>query len=132
MPIANASFPLGATFAASGGTSTSIKTKTNVDKHVVYVDDGSSLKDQKTVEFSTRESKPSVGSPDGFTQARNHAFIKVPRTLSNGARTFDTLRIELSRSVEATDTDVIGILELGMHVINDPELLEFWLEQSRA
>jgi hypothetical protein len=133
MTIANASIPIGATFAPSGGSATTIKTKeANGPRHLAFLDDGSALLDQQTADFSYKAPKVSVGAPNGYTQARNTVVVKVPLTLANGNLTVNTIRIEQSCDFETSAADKASLREWAVHLLNDSDFTEFWDDQSAS
>lgn len=133
MTINSSSIPVGATFAPTGGTATTLKTKSaNDSRHVAYLDDGATLSGQTTFEFSQKQPKVSVGAPNGYTQARNSTLIKQPFTLDNGNLTVNTIKIEVSCDVELTAAEKLTLRELAAHTLTDSDYTEFWDEQSMA
>jgi len=131
MSISAASVTVGATFAPTGGSATSLLQKSDDGNSVqTILDDGSILLSQKQVDFSTQAPKVSTGAPNGYTQARNTVVIKVPLTLDNGNRTVNTIRIELASDIETTDAERDTLRELAMHVLNDTDFDDFWNQQA--
>lgn len=128
-----ASIPVGATFAPTGGTATSLKTKKMVgNAHVLYLDEGNPLSAQTTFGAISREPTANSGSPGGYTQARSLITIVVPVTLADGSVSSRTLKIEQSVPRETAAADKASLRELGMHVLSDADFTEFWDEQSQA
>lgn len=133
MALNNASISIGATFAPTGGSATSLKTKRlDNNVHTLYLDDGSPLVDQTTFEFTTKEPKVNSGAPNGYTQARNILLVRDPFALDNGNTTVNTGKIEISVDHELTAAEKKSMREKLIHALNDSEFEEFWDEQSSA
>lgn len=130
--INGASFAIGASFAPTGGTATDVKTKTNVEKHIAYLDDGSALIDQKVLEFSSKDPVVNASAPNGYTQARSTVVVKVPLSLDNGNRTINTVKMEIACDIETTDAEKATLREYALHCLSDSDIQEFWDEQSRS
>jgi hypothetical protein len=133
MTIASASVAIGATFAPSGGSATSLLTKSSEGtQHIVYLDDGSDLIDQETYDFSYKAPKSSASAPGGYTAARNTVVIKVPLDLADGSSYVDTVRIEIACAQERTAAQKLSLRERAMHILNDADFTSFWDDQSKA
>lgn len=133
MSINGSSIPVGATYTPSGGSATTLKTKTVDDKkHVVFLDDGNDLINQTTLEFTSKAPHVSTGAPNGYTQARNTVLIKQPFVLDNGNITVITAKVDVAVDFELTAAEKLSFRELMAHVILDSDYLEYWDDQSMA
>lgn len=133
MSINAASITVGATFAPTGGSATTLKTKTlSESKHVVFLDDGASIAAQTVLEFSQKQPKVSSSAPNGYTQQRNTVLIKFPFALDNGSSTVNTAKVEVACDVELTAAEKLSMREYLLHLLSDSDFLEFWDDQSLA
>lgn len=106
------------TIAPTGGTSV-VFTKLRGEGNVVYyhvLDD--SLLTRKKLKHRLTEPKAKVDSPDGYTQGRNELVISQPITTASGGITYNTVKVELSRSVEATDAQIRTLLDYAFETLS--------------
>ncbi len=134
MPLNGASIPIGATYAPTGGSATSLVTSEGPSggSHLLLLDDGSDLINQTTFEFSVKRPKVNSGSPSGYTQARNIILIKDPFLLDNGNLNVDTVRCEVACAYERTDAEKDQLIELLIHALVDADFASFHHDQSMA
>jgi hypothetical protein len=133
MSINGASVPIGATYAPSGGTATSLKTK-KLDgvTHHAFLDDGSDLDEQVVAVFTNKEPQVSSGTPGGYSPARSSVLFKLPITLADGSSFVNTLKVEQVVSRETSAADKAAMRGLGLHALADADFTEFWDDQSQA
>ena len=121
------------TVSATGGTSRTFKSLgDNGSEHKMFIDESLSYSLRKEVDFSTRAPKVSPSAPGGYTQGRRKAFIRIPRTFANGNRTVDTVMMEVSTDVEATDAEIQTYLGIAAQVLTDSDYTDFWTDLSLA
>lgn len=116
-----------ATVSATGGTSmpmTSIGGSEN--KNTLIVDADTDLRTQRSITFTVRRPKVQASAPNGYTQGRCTALIKIPRLLANGKITVDTVSIQVSADVETTVAQKTEMLKLGAQALFDSETLAAW------
>lgn len=131
MTILNASILVDGTVATTGGTATTFVSKGNtLNAHSAIVDDSSEFIAQSTCNFSIKDPKVSVSSPNGYTQARNTVKFNVPLALDNGNYTVNTLTIQLSVDPETTDAEIESMLVFGAQLLHDSDYSDFWKKQS--
>lgn len=134
MTIQNSALLVGASVAASGGTSTNLVTKglVNGAGHEVILDDNAEFINSTRITFSANDPKVKTGTPNGYTQARSRVVISSPVVLANGNSTVNTLRIELSVDHEVTDADIAEMLSRGAQLMTGSDFTGFWDSQITA
>lgn len=132
MSIRNASIPVGATWAPTGGTATPI---------VMISSDSSSARafigttgvtplTRSEVQFASKPAKTSANAPGGFTQGRSSAKVVTPKVLTNLARTLNTGTIEISLDPETTSVELAALKSNLVNVLMDADFDQLWLNQS--
>lgn len=132
MSIRNASVPVGATYAPTGGTATGLVVL-SANAGVVNTFIGTSGVTPLTrteIEFRTKNSKPLSGAPGGYSQGRSSALITVPKTLANLNVTHNTAKFEMSIDPETTQAEVNALKLAVVNVILDADFDQLWLNQS--
>lgn len=122
MSLSNASIPIGASYAPSGGSATSlVSLGQNPGENKVFIDDGADLILRKTCLASSKSPVPNAGAPNGYTQQRTSVVFHVPMLLANGKYTVNTARLEVAFDPEA-DSGERGLLwELLSHICVDAD-----------
>lgn len=114
--LSNASVPIGATYAPSGGSATSLVSLGHTsDSNKLFIDDGSDLILRKTVLATSKSPVPNSGAPNGYTQQRTTIVFHVPMLLANGNYTTNTVRIEVAFDPEADASERGFLRELIAH-----------------
>lgn len=114
----------------TGGTpATLVKLGGDLTSHTAYFG-GTSYSDRNDLTFTVKAPKPNATSPGGFTQGRSVVFIKVPRTLANGDKTSDTIKIEMSKDVETVAADSLEMRRVIAQVLTESGWTAFWDNQS--
>jgi hypothetical protein len=128
MPINGATPIVGATayVAPTGGSADSLSAFGSLTETKAVFDGDTDVLTQKSVDFSVKEAKVSASAPNGYTQVRRTALIKVPRILDNGARTVSTVKIELADDVEANSAEIGENMLLASQICSDPDFASFW------
>lgn len=132
MSIRSASIPVGATFAPTGGTATSLVVLSQeAGKITAFVGTSGVLAQTRTeCTFETKIPRVNSNAPGGYTQGRSIMVAKVPKTLANLARTVNTARVELSIDPETTAAEVAALKSLLVNSIVDADFDQFWQNQS--
>lgn len=127
MSLDNASIPIGATYAPTGGSATTMKTlETSAGSRKLYLDDGSDMILRKTCLATAKAPVPNSGAPNGYTQSRVTAVFHVPFLLDNGNYTTNSIKIEASFDPELTTAEVEAQLwDLVRHVCVDSDFDDF-------
>ncbi len=132
MGIRTASIALGATFAPTGGTATSVvlinQDASNAKAFVAAP--GVTPLTRTELTFASSTSKPNSSSPGGFTQGRASVKVTTPKVLANAARTLNSARVEISIDPETSAADLIALKSILINVINDSDFDQLWLNQS--
>jgi hypothetical protein len=127
MALTSIAFKSGATLPLTGGTTDPIMSGgQSFDKSLLLFTDDVSQQTQRTAEFSVKRSKVSSNSPDGSTQARRSIVMKFPKLLANGSYTVNTVRLELSASVESVAADISEMRLYMASAIIDSEATDFF------
>lgn len=134
MSIKDASLPIGATVAATGGTATNLVVLGgSLTETQAYVGtSGVTQLTRTTATFTVKQPKTSVSAPGGYTQGRSKVRIDVPKVLENLARTSNSISIELAFDPETTAAEVTALLQLASLHLIDTDLSSFWLNQSAS
>lgn len=116
MPLENASVPIGATYAPTGGSATTLASlgKTS-DSNKLFVDDGADLILRKTCLATSKAPVPSSSAPNGYTQQRSTIVFHVPMLLANGNYTKNSVKIEVAFDPEADSSERAYLRELIAH-----------------
>lgn len=110
MPISNGSYLQNPTITVSGGTPRTLSEISDGNgKKEVFEDNGAAFLDRKVFKFSVTNPKVSSTSPNGYTQVRNDIVLVSPYTPSGGARTTNTIRVNISvdPSLPAADKRIL-------------------------
>lgn len=131
MTIVAASVLKDGTVATTGGTATTLISKgQTLGQHDVIINDSAAFFAQSTISFVTKDPKPSVNAPNGYTQARCSAKLSVPLALDNEKVTVNTLTIQLAYDPEATAAEIESMLVYGAQLLKDSDFSDFWKKQS--
>jgi hypothetical protein len=96
------------------------------NKNTLIVDADTDLRTQRSLVLTTRPPKVQASAPNGYTQARMGALLKIPRTLANGSISVDTISIQLATDVETSVADKDEMLALASQVLIDSEMSAAW------
>ena len=130
MGLNNASLLQGATVAASGGTALAFSSLGGSPGNTLYAIDDPDIRTRRDIVCNTTAARPKSDAPNGYTQQRTNATVKIPLTLDNGNVTVNTIRIEMSTDVETTDAEKLELRSIAAQVLVDSDFLEFWDNQS--
>jgi hypothetical protein len=75
----------------------------------------------KSLNFTQTAPKPLASAPNGYTQAKRQAFLRVPKVLANGNITTFTIRAEISFDIEASAFEVNEMCRLMSQVLGDDD-----------
>lgn len=116
MSLNNASVPIGATYAPTGGSATSFASLGSSEgQNKLYIDDGSDLILRKTCLATSKAPVVNSGAPNGYTQQRSTIVFHVPMLLANGNYTTNTVKIEIAFDPEADASERSYLRELVAH-----------------
>jgi hypothetical protein len=116
MSLSNASVPIGASYAPTGGSATSLASLGSTEgTNKLYVDDGSNLILRKTCLATSKAPVPNAGAPNGYTQQRSTIVFHVPMLLDNGSYTTNSVKIEIAFDPEADANERAYLRELVAH-----------------
>jgi hypothetical protein len=134
MSFASASIPVGATFAPSGGSATTLSLlSAGSTASSFLLNDSAAFSLRRKFNASIIEPKPKDGTPSGYTQRRARLNIQVPIAVSlyvGQPYTTNSITIELSADITSVSTDIDTLKSLAMNAINDTDFSAFW--QSNA
>lgn len=132
MSIRNASIPVGATHAPTGGTATSLVVLSQeAGKITSFVGTSGVIAQTRTeCTFETKIPRANSSAPGGYTQGRSILVAKVPKILANLARTVNTARVEISIDPETSAAEVAALKSLLVSSIIDSDFDQFWQNQS--
>lgn len=130
MSLSTASVLKDGSVATTGGTATAFTRLSGDNTSAKASFDGTDFLSRLTAVFTRKEPKVNAGSPDGYTQIRRSVYLKIPRTLASGALTYDTVKVEIARSVETTAAQLTTAKVYAAQLIHDSDFNEFWEEGS--
>lgn len=130
MSLATASVLKDGTIAVTGGTATAFTRLSGDNTSAKASFDGTDFLSRLMAVFTRKEPKVNAGSPDGYTQIRRNVYLKIPRTLASGALTYDTVKVEIARSVETTSAQLATTKVYASQLLSDSDFDEFWEEGS--
>jgi len=131
MPIKTGTIKTSALIAVSGGTDVSLLSRGgSLGTIKVILDDGSEYLNQTAMDFSIKEPKVNIGSPNGYTQMRNVLKITQPKVLSNGNSTLNSVTVNLGTDVETSNAEISELLQLASQVLTESSFDDFWQNQS--
>lgn len=131
MSFASASIPVGATFAPTGGTATSLLSLGRVGSSESFlVNDSSAFISRKLVNANVTEPRVNASSPNGYTQRRARVNIQVPITLANGKTTTNSITMELACDPETSNAQVDALHSLAINILNDSDFDAFWYSNA--
>ncbi len=84
--------------------------------------DGVTLADQERFSIRTVQPQPDAKIPSGFTSGKVILDYAKPKTLADGSIKDDHVHIELKRTVESTDSDILEIRRRAAQMILDSEM----------
>lgn len=127
MPINGATPIVGGTYVVpSGGTADTLSAFGSRTEVQASFDADTEYLTKKDILFSQKEPSVSASAPNGYTQARRTALLKLPLELDNGNRTVNTVRIELAVDIEATAAEIAEYCTLASQVLGDSDFSAFW------
>lgn len=130
MSLSTASILKDGTIGVTGGTATAFTRISGDNTSAKASFDGTGFLSRSEGVFSVKSPKPSASSPDGYTQARRVVLVKRPKVLANGSLTYDTVKIEISRSVETTAAELATHKGIASQILSDADFDAFWDDGS--
>lgn len=130
MSIATASILKDGTVSATGGTAAPFQSLGSTLQEHKCAFDGDDIRTRSECVFSTKPPTVKGDAPNGYSQARNTAFIKVPLVLDNGSITVNTVQISLARDVETSPAEIQTMLSYAAQVLTDSDFTDFWEDQA--
>lgn len=73
--------------------------------------------------ISAKRPKVQASSPSGYTQARTKGKFLIPKTLASGARTVNTISVELAVDIETTDAEKTEMLYMMAQALFDADFV---------
>lgn len=133
MTIANASIPMGATLAPTGGTArTLVSLGSNPGENKLFLEDGSSLILRMNILATSKLPSPNASKPNGYTQQRSTLNFQRPKLLANGNYTTNSARVEISYDPESTTAEIQELLDaVGLSTV-DTDFDGLWFSGSTA
>lgn len=124
-------FPSGATYAPTGGTTKTLGLiRASGDSATYFVEEDPDLKTRREVVITAKAPKVSASAPGGYTQARSTMLFKSPMTLANGEVTVNTVRIEVSYDPELSEADKATLRQDAAQFLFDTEAESLWDQLS--
>lgn len=129
MAIQNASIPVGATYAPTGGTARTIKFLANVTNGIkTFIDDSpASSVLRKILYANVRPAVPEASSIDGYTHEKKKLEFQIPFTNGSGDVVVDKVIIEVWTNVAADATQKTLLRGLISNVGSDADFDDFFV-----
>lgn len=129
MAIQNASIPVGATYAPTGGTARTIKFLANVTNGIkTFIDDSpASSVLRKILYANVRPAVPEASSIDGYTHEKKKLEFQIPFTNGSGDVVVDKVIIEVWTNVAADATQKTLLRGLISNVGIDADFDDFFV-----
>lgn len=134
MSIQNASLPLGATFAPTGGIATALTpdgtTVPSGVRVVVSADTTAATRRNATLKTRSAVIDPKTGKFSGKDK-RSCTFC-IPEVLPDGSISFDLVRVEFETHPQSVSTKLAALKSAAVCVITDADFDNFWSVGSIA
>jgi hypothetical protein len=133
--INGGSIPLGATFAPSGGTATTISSlggDSSSSGIKFLVEDSAAYAERSIIQVSTVEASVNSGYPGGMTPNKRRTSYKISRQLADGSYFTDQVNIEIIAHPETTVSEITGLRSAGCNMLNDSDFDGLWNYGSRS
>jgi hypothetical protein len=131
MALENASVPMGATYAPTGGTARTLKSLgQTLNEHKLWLDDGSSNILRGTLLAAVRPPVPQASAPNGLTQQRITCTYQRPKLLANGKYTTNSVELKVSYDIESAAADINELREIVRHLVTDADFSDLFLAGS--
>jgi len=133
MSLSSASVPIGATWAPTGGSATSlVSLGSNPGENKLFIDDGSGLILRKTILATSKPPVASASAPNGYTQQRTAVVLHFPLLLDNGSYTTNTLKVEIAFDPETTAAEIASMREWLSFLGDETDFDDLFNEGSTA
>lgn len=127
MPLKDASVPMGATYAPTGGTARTLKSLgATLNEHKLWLDDGSANILRKDLYAYVKPPVVVSTAPNGLSQQRITTVFRQPILLANGKYTTNTLEIKMSYDIETSSTQISELKSAGTHQFVDADFSDLW------
>lgn len=128
MAINGATPIVGATtyVAPTGGSADTLSAFGSNGGVTAIFDGDTELLTQKKATFTAKDPQVQVSAPNGYTQAKRQAYIRVPLTLDNGNITTNSIRVEVSVDPETTAAEIAELRLLASQILGDSDFTPFW------
>jgi hypothetical protein len=131
MPLTNASIPVDATWAPTGGTARTLTLlSASVAAASYLIDDGALFPLRKKVNVSIVEPRPKADAPAGYTQRRARVNIQVPVEITTGVYTTNSITVELSCDPATLAASITSLRSLAVNALNDADFDALWKNNS--
>jgi len=131
MSLNNAALLESATMnAATGGSTLTFQSKGSLPgKNTLIVPADTTLNLRRSMVITAVDSQKSDAAPGGNTQARATIRFNVPRTLSNGNVSTDTVELKLSCDIETSIAEKQEMLNIIAQTCVDSDFTDFYTNQ---
>jgi hypothetical protein len=130
MSLIGGSLPIGATFAPTGGSATTLLDQGGTEtRRKLLIDDGAEYALRRLINVSHVEPQVNSGYPGGYTPIKRRIAITAPITLSDGSVFVNQAITEYIVHRETTDAQVSALRSDVCNVTNDADFDGF-LEDS--
>lgn len=135
MGLQNATILVGATVAASGGTSTAFVSNGAEVKGGIQIVDSTNTNAVTRASITARTIKQAaldLASGLFSGKIKRQAQLVRPKVLASGRVVFPLIRIEVEFSPDNTDAEISALLSEGSQLLIDADFLSFWKIGSLA
>jgi hypothetical protein len=131
MSLIGGSLPIGATFAPTGGSATTLLDLGGTEsRRKLLINDGADYALRRLINVSYVEPQVNSGYPGGYTPIKRRIAMTAPITLSDSSVFVNQAIIELILHRETTDAQVDALRSDICNVTNDADFDGFFEDSS--
>jgi hypothetical protein len=118
-------------FTPTGGTSIDLDIASSNGNVVTVVPElDSDFRTKRSITFNKTSPRIEPSAPNGYTQVRTKATVKVPILLTNGKYTVNQIKVEVAYDVETSDAQRLELRSLGAQLFTNAIVAAVWDAQS--
>jgi len=131
MSLIGGSLPIGATFAPTGGSATTLVDLGGSEtRRKLLIDDAAEYALRRLINVSVVEPQVNSGYPGGYTPIKRRVAITYPITLADDSVFVNQAIVELIVHRETVDADITALRSDVCNVMDDADFDGFWEDSS--
>lgn len=131
MALIGGSIPLGATFAPTGGSATTLASLGGSGTNLkLLVSDSAAFNLRSIITASVVESVVNASYPGGFTPTKRRLARTKPITLADGSIFTNQMILEMIVHPETSDAQITELRSTAVNCLNDADFDGFWLDSA--